>query len=193
MSSVTHCALASSQAVNAMLAALPEHLQGLPKGHKGTVAGSRPSRASMGPGLVTGMEEVGQRERQGQRGAEKDKGEGLCDGLLHTDENSSGKAAPVLRQSARVKQYASRAAVSGSVSVSRLAPILEDCTVLLSPDIYSDSNKGVSMAMVENPIARHRRLSLKPSFLPSGKDTTYVPNLLEDEQGGLESNAWMTI
>jgi hypothetical protein len=181
---VTQCAFVTSQAVNAMLAALPGHLQGLPKGHKGAAVGSRTSRASMGsPGLTVGAE-------VGQRDTDKGKGEGVCDGLPPNDENTSsgsGKA-PVLRQSARVKQYATKSAVS--VSGPRLAPIFEDSSALLSPD---NKDKEGSMAMMENPIARQRRSSLKPSFLATGKEATYVPNLLEDDLGGLQSNAWMTI
>jgi hypothetical protein len=183
---VTHCAcvLVTSQAVNAMLAALPGHLQGLPKGHKGAAVGSRTSRASMGgPGLTVGAE-------VGQRDTEKGKGEGVYDGLPPYDENTSsgsGKA-PVLRQSARVKQYTTKSAVS--VSGPRLAPIFEDSCALLSPD---NKDKEGSMAMMENPIAMQRRSSLKPSFLATGKEATYVPNLLEDDLGGLQSNAWMTI
>jgi hypothetical protein len=171
----THCVLVTSQAVNAMLAALPGHLQGLPKGHKGAPVGSRTSRASMGgPGLPVGVE-VG----QGQRDTEKGKGESICDGLPLNDENtSSGRGkAPVLRQSARVRQCATKDVVS--VSGPRLAPIFEDISSLPSPD-YKD--KESSITMMENPLARQRRSSLK-----------LVPNLLEEDLGGLQSNAWMTI
>jgi hypothetical protein len=185
VSCVTHRALDTSQAVNAMLAALPEHLQGLPKGHKGAVGGSRTSRASIGPGLSIGMGDVG----QGHRDAEKGRGEGAYEAMPLNDENtgsSSGKAL-VLRQSARVKQYTTREAGS------RLAPIFEDSAAVLSPDTKEKEKEKPSMAMMENPIARQRRSSLKPSFLATGKEATFVPNLLEDDLGGLQSNAWMTI
>ena len=156
------------QAVNAMLAALPEHLQGLPKGQKGSVAvpGNRASRVSMGSGLSAG------------------RGDAVSDAIPLDNDENTGRT-PLLRQSARVKQNTSKA------PVPRLAPIFEDIATAPSPG----RRDSTAVNMIENPISRQRKSAQKSSFLSACKDkeATYVPNLLEDDEGGLQSNAWMTI